>query len=208
MHENIPFEHFQRRPPMRDCKPNRLPFGPKLSRYAPFAGMTPSIRRVSRIYFSEAFRPKSSSRRIIGAPPAPSKLRRRKERAAGARRKGDVPSAPHTAGQCGSLPLRTSSQRGTAIYGAHTPSSVFLGQKPANTRHSWECRLCADAVVGFPRGNNIVPQSHAGSLELQCEVSPAHDTRHVGPQANGSRAVPTSGPEVKLKSVDKSFKIT
>ena len=27
-------------------------FGPKLSRYAPFAGMTPSIRRVSRIYFS------------------------------------------------------------------------------------------------------------------------------------------------------------
>ena len=88
MHENIPFEHFQRRPPMRDCKPHRLPFGPKLSRYAPFAGMTPSIRRVSRIYFSEAFRPKSSSRRIIGAPPAPSKLRRRKERAAGRAGKG------------------------------------------------------------------------------------------------------------------------
>ena len=81
MHENTPFEHFQRRTPMRDCKPHRLPFGPKLSRYAPFAGMTPSIRRVSRIYLSDAFKPKSSSRRIIEAPPAPW---RRKERAAGA----------------------------------------------------------------------------------------------------------------------------
>ena len=49
--------------------------------------------------------PKPSSRGITEAPPAPSKLRRRKERAAaGPGRKGDVPNAPHTAGKCAKSP--------------------------------------------------------------------------------------------------------
>ena len=33
----------------------------------------------------------------------------------------------------------------------------------------------------------FAPQSHADSLELQCGVSPAYDTRPVGPQANGEQ---------------------